>query len=235
MHTSNTPIQPGPAPDDRPLPPADPETLVTPETAAKTMPPPSKEGLRNVISTVLLLLLAPIIALLLTAFVFQSYEVDGPSMQSSLQNQDRLIVLKLPRTWARITGHDYVPNRGDVVIFNHADMAAGLGSDVNKQLIKRVIALPGERVVVKGDTVTVYNDAQPDGFSPDKTMPYGVNVQPSRGEVDVDLVVPEGEVFLSGDNRGNSLDSRYFGTVPLDDIIGKLGLRVYPFNKAQLF
>jgi signal peptidase I len=208
-----------------------------PHTPAPEQPPietstdDHKEGLRSIISTVLLLILAPTIALLLTAFVFQSYEVDGPSMQTTLQNHDRLIVLKVPRTIARITRHNYIPNRGDVIIFNHPDASEVGGAE--KQLIKRVIALPGERVIVKDGIVTVYNQAHPEGFSPDKTLPYGKVITDTIG--DVDLTVPDGEVFVCGDNRSNSLDSRYFGTVPANNIVGKLGLRIYPFNKAERF
>lgn len=226
------PTTPAPVPIDpqQPVagPPLEPEQPNQPETEP---PKPSKEGLRNVISTVSLLLLAPLIALFLTAFVFQSYEVDGPSMETTLQNKDRLIVLKLPRTWARLTNHDYIPKRGDVVVFNHADVA-GPG-DNDKQLIKRVVGLPGDRVVVKDNQLTIYNIDNPEGFSPDKTLPYGSVIKETSGEVD--LVVPAGEVFAVGDNRSNSLDSRYFGTVPASDIVGKLGLRVYPFNNAEVF
>lgn len=190
------------------------------------------EWLKSVISTIALLVLAPLVAILLTMFVFQSYEVDGPSMQTTLHDKDRLIVLKLPRTWSRITGHNYIPGRGDVIVFKH-EMGAALEGNSSKQLIKRVVALPGERVVVKDGVLTVYNSQYPQGFSPDKTMPYGTVIGQTDG--DVDLVVPEGEVFVAGDNRGNSLDSRYFGTVPAKDIVGKLGLRLYPFQDAQIF
>ena len=217
-----TPLTPAPVP---PAPVAE-----LPPDTDPTEPAVEKDGLKGIVSTVALLILAPAIAIFLTAFVFQSYEVDGPSMQTTLQNRDRLIVLKVPRTIARITHHAYIPNRGDVIIFSHPDVGDTGGA---KQLIKRVIALPGERVVVKDGVVTVYNQAHPDGFSPDKTLPYGNVITDTIG--DVDLTVPEGEVFVCGDNRSNSLDSRYFGTVPANNIVGKLGLRVYPFNKAERF
>lgn len=193
--------------------------------------PSKQDGARTLISSLGLLLLAPVVAFILTAFVFQSYEVDGPSMQSTLQNHDRLLVYKLQRTVARLTHHNYQPNRGDIVIFNHPE-ATDLGSS-NRQLIKRVIALPGERVVVKDGTLTVYNSAHPEGFSPDATMPYGKVIGQTPG--DVDLVVPAGTIFVCGDNRGNSLDSRYFGPVALEDVVGKLGVRIYPFNQFEVF
>src|SRR5438874_2359638 len=97
--------------------------------------PPKHEGIKSVVSTVAVLLLAPIIAVLLTAFVFQSYQVDGPSMQSTLFNNDRLIVWKLPRTWARITKHIYIPKRGDIIVFTDPNLAQ-FGQDPTKQLIK---------------------------------------------------------------------------------------------------
>lgn len=197
-------------------------------------PPPQKdnEGVKNVISTIAILVIAPLIALCLTAFVFQSYEVDGPSMETTLQNNDRLIVLKLPRTWAKITGHPYIPHRTDIIIFSKSDMYDFEGEG-KKQLIKRVIGLPGERVVVKDGFITLYNKEHPDGFQPDKSLSYGSVITNTTGNID--LTVGENEVFVCGDNRNNSLDSRAFGTVDAKDIVGKLSLRLIPFNKAKTF
>lgn len=196
---------------------------------------PAKEGLSSVLSTIGILLLAPLIAIVLTAFVFQSYQVTGPSMETTLQNNDRLIVWKLPRTWARITGNDYQPNRGDVIIFNEPKAAEDLGLGSGKQLIKRVIALPGERVVVKDGTITVYNQEHPGGFKPDETMDYNKDNTIPETTGEVDLTVPKGQIFVSGDNRPDSLDSRNFGPVPLKDIIGKLTVRILPINNIKSF
>jgi signal peptidase I len=191
-----------------------------------------KEGWNSILSTVAVLLIAPLVALFLTAFVFQSYQVDGPSMNTTLNNNDRLLVWKVPKTWSRITGHQYVPNRGDVVIFHEAAMAT-YGQDAGKQLIKRVIALPGERVVVKDNKVTVYNNDHPTGFQPDKTLPYGNVIGDTNGSVDT--IVGKNQVFVMGDNRPNSLDSRAFGPVPTKDIVGKLVLRVWPAGDMKAF
>ncbi len=222
-----------PAPEPPAVTPAPEQPQIEQLTPEEQQPEqPSKEGFKSIASTIALLVLAPLIAIFLTMFVFQSYQVDGPSMQDTLHNADRLIVWKVPRTWSRITRHDYIPNRGDIVIFNHTDGAA-LEGDANKQLIKRVVALPGERVVVRDGVLTVFNDEHPEGFSPDKTLPYGSVITDTPGNVD--LTVPEGEVFVAGDNRHNSLDSRYFGPVPAHDIVGKLGLRIYPFSDAEVF
>lgn len=193
---------------------------------------PPKEGWGSVFTTVIIFGSATLVALLLTLFVFQQYEVDGPSMESTLQNQDRLVVVKVERTWAKITGHAYIPNRGDVVIFNEGGLYSASGV-AEKQLVKRVIGLPGERVVVKNGVLTIYNRQYPNGFQPDKTMAYGKVITTTPG--DLDITIPSGDIFVCGDNRPDSLDSRYFGPIPASSIVGKLDLRIYPFNKINVF
>lgn len=189
-------------------------------------------GMRSILSTVAVLIFAPIIALLLTAFVFQSYEVDGPSMETSLHNHDRLVVLKVPRTISRLTSHDYTPNRGDVIIFVKHNLYEQ-GQSADRQLIKRVIGLPGDHVVVSNGKVVVFNKDHPDGFSPDATLPYGYVIQATPGNVDI--TVGPGEVFVCGDNRTNSLDSRSFGSISSHDIVGKLIVRIFPLGQVKKF
>ncbi len=193
-----------------------------------------KGGFKSILSTLGILILAVVLALSLTAFVFQSYEVEGQSMENTLQNKDRLIVLKVPRTIARITGRHYIPKRGEIIVF----VKHGLGqynAEVpgDKQLIKRVIGLPGERVVTKDGTIRVYNKENPAGFDPDTEGGYGNTVRVTP--IDVDVVVPEGQVFVCGDNRTNSLDSRTFGSISTDDIIGNLVFRLLPISKSKFY
>ena len=224
-----------------PTPPA--QTPVAPvpslppeETPPPVAPPQSRgEGFRAALSTIAILLIAPVVAIILTAFVFQSYQVDGPSMQTTLQNNDRLIVWKLPRTWARLTGHQYVPQRGDVVIFNENNLSA-FGQSQSKQLIKRVIALPGEKVEIKDNKLVVYNAQHPSGFVPDDTLPYGSVIGDTEPEQErTSWTLGPKEIFVAGDNRSDSLDSRAFDPVPLDDVIGKLVLRILPLGEAKRF
>ncbi len=190
-----------------------------------------RESLKSILATVGILVLSPLIALFLTAFVFQSYEVDGPSMQHTLEHQDRLIVWKFPRTWAKLTGNGYLPKRGDIIIFNStSSLTAGAE---NRQLVKRVIGLPGERVLVENGKITVFNKDNPNGFDPDNSGLYHISVTITPGNFDG--VVPEGEIFVSGDNRPQSLDSRSFGPISVDDIVGKLSYRILPLSKAQHF
>jgi signal peptidase I len=193
-----------------------------------------KEGWHSAVATIAVLLIAPVVALLLTAFVFQSYQVDGESMQNTLQNNDRLIVWKMPRTWSRITGHTYMPNRGDIIIFNEQGLP-DLSPTQSKQLVKRVIGLPGDHVVVKNGVITVYNVQHPNGFQPDTTLPYGKDSPIPSTPGAVDYTVGLNQVFVCGDNRGNSYDSRYFGPIAAKDIVGKLIMRILPIGKAERF
>ena len=190
------------------------------------------EGIKSIFSTLAILLVAPLIAVFLTVFVFQSYQVDGESMETTLSHNDRLVVWKMPKTWSRITGHAYIPNRGDIIVFTESSLAQ-FGQDPGKQLIKRIVGLPGERVVVQNGTLTVYNDDQPDGFEPDAELPYGDVIKDTP--MDGEWTVGEDQVFVVGDNRSNSLDSRTFGPINAGNIVGKLAVRVLPLNEVKKF
>lgn len=200
-----------------------------------TPEPEKKDGWKSILSTILIILAAPAIALMLTTFVFQSYEVDGESMETTLQHQDRLIVLKTGKTWATIKNEHYIPKRGEIIVFeqnNSPISEEDMGEP--RQLIKRVIGLPGDRVVVKDGKVTIFNKEFPRGFDPDEIGGYGEYVAPVTPQ-NVDITVPDGEIFVCGDNRTNSSDSRSFGTISSDDIVGNLVLRLYPFSKFDRF
>ena len=216
------PTEPAPAPNNYPF-----------RMDNQNEPPNEKTGrLRPILSFGGLLLTAFLIAFLLNAFVIQSYQVDGESMETTLNNNDRLIVDKVPRTWSRISGHQYVPQRGQIIIFNESDLPGFVGT---KQLIKRVIGLPGERVVVNGSKVTIYNSAHPDGFDPDHSGLYSFTPATPPVDIHVDVTLQPNELFVCGDNRGNSEDSRYFGPIQTNQVVAKLVLRILPLNKSKSF
>jgi signal peptidase I len=193
---------------------------------------PNKSTLREVLSTAGILVTALLTALFIIAFVFRSYQVDGPSMENTLQDADKLIIWKVPRSWAKITHHAYIPARGDIIVFNESGLSQ-YGQTDSKQLIKRVIGLPGDRVVLHDGSYTIYNDAHPGGFNPDTTLGYGKDIPTTSGEVDRTL--SSHQVFVSGDNRPDSLDSRAFGPIDASQIVGKLVLRVFPIDQAKAF
>ena len=172
--------------------------------------------------------------LIINTFIFRSFNVEGPSMETTMFTGDRLIVNRLPVTIAQLQNKRYLPERGQVIVFKNPNYNPSTGRE--EYIVKRVIAYAGERVVVKNGKVTVYTADQPAGFDPDSTFGYNEPGQPTSGSVDT--VVAEGTIFVMGDHReGNySCDSRdCMGTIPLFDIVGPVGLRIYPFDKIRTF
>ena len=207
--------------------------LDTPSQAPVVPEPHHKksESWRSVFGTLVLFSLAPIIAVCIAAFALQSYQVDGSSMETTLQNRDRLIVDKLPRTLARLTGRQYVPKRGDIIVFNESGLFDSNGL-AEKQLIKRVIGLPGDRVVIQNNIITIYNAQHPNGFDPDTSLGYKISQPTQHGGT---WTLKANQVFVCGDNRTNSEDSRFFGPINSNQIVGQLILRIIPLNKAERF
>lgn len=189
---------------------------------------------KDAVSVSLFVILVTIGAVTINTFVFRSFSVVGPSMETTLYTGDRLIVSRLPVTIANIKNTSYLPERGEVIVFKNPRFASGVGDEY---IVKRVIALPGERVVLKNGEFTVYNGDNPNGFNPDEILKEknGI-VYPTSGSVDI--IVPKNEIFVSGDHRQEtySLDSRNgLGTIPVYDIVGPVSVRIYPFNKIRLF
>lgn len=170
-------------------------------------------------------------ALILNAFVFQTYSVLGPSMEDTLYTNDRLLVNKLPVSAQHLRGQAYLPERGTVIVFSNPLYATGQREEY---LVKRVIGLPGERVVLRDGIITVYNQAHPDGFQPD-TQLSGPKA-PTSGTADV--TVPRNQVFVAGDNRVGefSFDSRNgLGTIPLRFVQGPVVARLFPLTHFRVF
>ncbi len=188
--------------------------------------------LKDVASLAIFALCVFIGTILINTFVFRSFNVEGPSMEKTLFTGDRLIVNRLPATWAQLQNKEYVPQRGQIIVFKNPQYT---GNNVEEYIVKRVIAFPGERVVLQNGTYTVYNAANPQGFNPDDAN-HGEPGSPTSGEVDT--TVPEGELFVSGDHRqGNySYDSRNgLGTIPFYDVVGPVSVRIFPFTGIRTF
>ena len=199
----------------------------SPSPQEKPRQRPRGYAFKSLLSTFQLVLGAVVLAVVINHFVFQSYQVFGQSMVPTLHEGDRLIINKLGKSWASVFGDGYLPKRGDIIVFHNPN-------DAQIQLVKRVIGLPGDRIVVDNGDITVYTDDSPLGF--DYDLRFGLDLGSTVGEVDIN--VPAGEVFVVGDNRtpGGSLDSRNeLGTVPAEEIVGDLAFRIFPVEQARSF
>ena len=163
--------------------------------------------LREVLETVLPALL---IALLINVFVGQATRVEGQSMEPSLHTDQRLVVEKVSYRF-------HGPQRFDVVVLR-------LPSQGEELLIKRVIGLPGETVEFKNGRVYINGEQLDEPFTVDETRP-GRN-----GTV----TVPPLHVYVLGDNRDRSNDSRSFGPVPIDNVVGRAWLSYWPLEDVGL-
>ncbi len=181
---------------------------------------------------------------ILNSFVFRSYNVVGGSMENTLQNGDRVIVNRVPVSLAHFVDQEYVPERGQVIVFANGGNTSltncnALPGVQDEYIIKRVIAFPGERVMVEDGVLTVFNDEHPEGFRPDDTTYKSDTDGPKKfSSGSVNVIVPEGEIFVSGDNRegANSYDSRNgLGTIPFCRIIGPAVMRIFPFTNMRFF
>ena len=146
--------------------------------------------------------------------VFQPYRVVGNAMEPTLKNDERLLIFRGGKVWSNIVNSDYIPERGEIIVFE--------GKVSDSQWIKRVIGLPGERVVIANNVITIYNDEFPNGFELDAEWEAALADFPSDEPV-IDREIDDDEVFVLGDNRlpGKSSDSRGdLGNVPIENIEG---------------
>lgn len=178
----------------------------------------SPSRLRGAVEWVLVIAGAVIVALLIKTFLLQAFFIPSGSMEPTLHIDDRVLVNKLSYKL-----HDV--NRGDIIVFErpeheHAD-------DIN-DLIKRVVGLPGEQVVIKEGRVWINGAPLNEPYLPEGT----VTVEGPLGCTErAPCLVPEGSVWVMGDNRGASRDSRWFGPIPEDDIVGRAFFRVWPIDR----
>jgi len=189
--------------------------------------------LRDVIGIFLFIIAVIAGAAIINTAVFRSFSVIGPSMEDTMYTGERLIVNRLPITGATLTGTQYIPNRGQIIVFKNPHYKPG---DADEYIVKRVIAFPGERVTVSDCFATVFNDQYPNGFNPYEHFDVSNPQECVTGSGD--WTVPKGEIFVIGDHRnGNySLDSRSgLSTIPFNDVVGPVAMRIWPFENFRFF
>lgn len=182
------------------------------------------ENGRSLISKLVVVAIAGIATVfILFNFIASPFIVNGISMQPTFHTGNIVIVWKLPQTWAAITGTQYIPSRGDIVVLSKTPV-------LGEQLIKRVIGLPNETITIN-DSFTLYNSDNKNGLSITKSFPWEAGLQKPVGNVSA--TTGPGQIFVMGDNRepGASIDSRSsLGSINSKTIIGKVVLRIYPFK-----
>ena len=189
-------------------------------TSAPAQPsnqPETSEGKHSLLSLLFTIAIILAIAFGIRLLLVEPYLVEGASMENTFHSYDYLMVEKISYRF-------HEPQRGDVVVLRFP-------LDESRSFIKRIIGLPGETVEMHGRTVTIINDAHPDGLVLDE--PYISEEHQSNTELSITL--GENEYFVLGDNRAESADSRYWGILPRKDIVGEPLVRLYPFNQLALF
>jgi signal peptidase I len=188
----------------------EPHGVAEPNLKQSPRPGPGNRILRFLRELLETFLPAILIALLINVFLGQATRVDGQSMEPSLHTDQRLVVEKVSYRF-------HGPQRYDVVVLR-------LPSQGEEMLIKRVIGLPGETVEIHDGQV--YIDGQPleEPYDPGET-------RPGRSE---QVLVPPLHVYVLGDNRSHSNDSRNFGPVPIESIVGRAWVSYWPVEALGL-
>jgi len=195
----------------------------------------NKSLIKEISSFIFQLFLAILIAVSLNSAVFAFPGVVGPSMENTFEDGQRLVI-------DRMTYNFSEPKYGDVIVFLNEEEINGFSESVKNTLedfklkldgdvrrnrfIKRVVAVAGDSITIKDDKVyvndLVLNESYSKGSTKGKDLEYPI-------------LVPEGKVFVLGDNRENSNDSRVFGLVDLKSIEGKVRMRLWPLNEIKFF
>jgi signal peptidase I len=203
------------------------ETIVPPPVEPPVEPPtgPPGEpaggsklpsGARAFFDWMVVIAVALLVAFVVRTFVIAHFVVEGESMYSTLDTNDRVFVNKLSYRL-----HD--PNRGDVVVLHQVTGAS------ERDLIKRVIGLPGETVEVRNCTVLIDGRVLNEPY----LDPAVVTPTDCGGDYVLDGVVPDDHVFVMGDNRGGSQDSRVIGPISEDDLVGRAFVVFWPQSHWQ--
>lgn len=168
---------------------------------------------RSAVEWIVIIAGALLVAFVVRTFLLQAFFIPSGSMEPTLEVHDRVLVNKLSYKL-----HDV--HRGDIVVFKRPPNETG---DARiKDLIKRVVGLPGETIESR-DGVVFVNDRQVD----ERYLPAGVRTIPEIRR----QVVPAGTLFVMGDNRTNSQDSRYIGPISEDLVVGRAFVRVWPLGQ----
>ncbi len=180
------------------------------------------EAFKAVRDWVIVLVVALLVALGIRTFVLQQFYISGPSMETTLFQPNRVLVNKLSYRFGDI-------DRGDVVVF---DRVTSNGRSVqHDDLIKRVVGLPGETVAIRSCNVFIDDKMLEESYLPKRDLEQTDLVARCRQPEMAPVEVPEGQVFVLGDNRPQSMDSRVFGPVDKKSIVGRAFVVIWPISR----
>ncbi len=179
---------------------------------------------KQIVEWVVVVGVALVVAVFLRIFLLQQYYIAGPSMETTMFSDNRVLVNKLAYRLGEI-------ERGDVVVFDRALMN---GSEVeHDDLIKRVVGLAGETISIKDCVVLINGEALPEPYLPKRDSILS-ELDERCGVVEMsETKLAMDEVFLMGDNRPQSFDSRMFGAINQNLIIGQAFILIWPISSAK--
>lgn len=208
----------------------------------------NKMKIKNIIEWIICIIIAVILALAIRYYIITPTVVKKSSMYPTLMENQRLLLSRIIRTTKEI------PNRGDIITFEKPSKISYTADEIDKEnpiakyeyipsnfikkfsyyileigkesYIKRVIALPGEHVVIKDGKVFINNKELDE-----KYLQEDIKTEINQKTGFDDFIVPQNCVFAMGDNRAGSMDCRDFGCIPLEKIEGTVCIRIFPFNK----
>jgi len=178
-----------------------------------------RSATRNAVEWVLVLVGALVVALIVKTWLFQAFYIPSGSMEPTLEVGDRVLVNKISYDIEDV-------DRGDIVVF---ERPASWGTSDIEDLIKRVVALPGETVSVVDGRLLIDGEPVEEGYLPDGTTTPAFF--PESGCVPECTVGPD-EIFVLGDHRSNSEASNRFGALPFESVVGRAFIRVWPLPEA---
>lgn len=170
-----------------------------------------------VLEVIKVIVIAGVTIVAVRYYLFKPFYVKGASMEPNFNDHEYLIIDELSYRWR-------APQRGEVIVFRYPE-------NPKEYFLKRIIAIPGERVKVGNGRLTVYNTAHPEGV--EITEPYLDTQILTLGEKTTRL--DENQYFVLGDNRMNSYDSRRFGPIDKSAIVGRAWFRGWPISRVQTF
>jgi signal peptidase I len=197
--------------------PEDVDDVLTPEEVAS-----SSDSFKAVRDWIIVLVVALVVALGIRTYVLQQFYISGPSMETTLYQPNRVLVNKLSYRL-----HDV--NRGDVVVF---DRVTSNGETIqHDDLIKRVIGLAGEKISISKCVVYVNKVALKEPYLDSRDTEQDDLIERCRQPEMAEVVVPAKQVFVLGDNRPQSMDSRMFGSVDKNQIVGRAFVVLWPLSR----